>query len=108
MSLKTECPSKWNVTQNGIPLNMECHSKKNVTKFGMSLKMECPSNWNVTQNGISLKMKCHSKWNVTQPPTIECWGSMIHVVIQSDKVLWAVDLKGISIKDILCSNYQLD
>ena len=38
MSLKMECDSKWNVTQNG-----------------MLLKIECDSNWNVTQNGVPLK-----------------------------------------------------
>ena len=34
LSLKMECHSKWNVTQNGMPR---------------------------TQNGMSLKMECHSK-----------------------------------------------
>ena len=45
MSLKMECHSKWNVTQNGMSLKIECHSKWNVTQKGMSHK-----------KGISLKM----------------------------------------------------
>ena len=28
-----KCHSTWNVTQNGMSLNMECHSKWNVIKF---------------------------------------------------------------------------
>ena len=41
------------VNQNRMSLKMECHSKFNVTQNEMSLK------WNVTQNGMSLKIKCH-------------------------------------------------
>ena len=56
----------WKLTVPQIPqipqissLKMECHSKWNVTQNEMSLSMECHSKWNITQNGISLKMKCH-------------------------------------------------
>ena len=55
MSLKVECHSKWNVTQN------EIYSKWNVTQNGMALKMECRTKWNVTKNGMSLKMECVKK-----------------------------------------------
>ena len=59
MSDKMECHTKWNVTQNLLPLKMECHSKYNFTKREchlneMSIKLVCHSNWNVTQIGISL------------------------------------------------------
>ena len=54
----------WKLTVPQIPqvpqissLKMECHSKWNVTQNGMSLKVECHSKWNVTQNGMSLKME---------------------------------------------------
>ena len=60
MSLKMECHSKWNDTQNGMKLKMECNSKWIVTQNGLSLKMECHSKWNATQNGMSLKMEYHS------------------------------------------------
>ena len=43
MSLKIECYSKWNVTQNGMSLKLKCQSKLNVTQNGMSLKIECHS-----------------------------------------------------------------
>ena len=43
MSLKMECKSKLNITQNGI---------------SNSLKIECPSKWNVTENAKSQKMEC--------------------------------------------------
>ena len=33
---------------------MECKSKYNVTQNGMPLKIECNSKWNVTQNEMSL------------------------------------------------------
>ena len=45
-----------------MSLKMECHSKLNVTENGMSLKMECHLN----QNGMSLRIEYHLKWNVTQ------------------------------------------
>ena len=53
-----ECHSKLSVTQNGISLSgmslkIECPSKWNVTQKGMSLKMECHLKWNVTQNEMS-------------------------------------------------------
>ena len=38
---------------HGLSLKMECHSKWNVTQNGMSLQ------WNVTQNEITLQMECH-------------------------------------------------
>ena len=38
-SLKMECHSKWNVTQNGMSFKMECHSERNITQNGISLKM---------------------------------------------------------------------
>ena len=76
VSLKMECNSKWNVTQNGkkhltwyvnknrislkMSFKMECQSKLNATQNEMSLKMEC------AENGISPKGKCQSKLNVTQ------------------------------------------
>ena len=59
MSLKMEYHLKLNFTPNGISLTMkkslkvECQSKWNVTQNEMSLKMD------VTQNGMSLKMKSH-------------------------------------------------
>ena len=68
---------KWNVTKNELSLKTECHSKGNDTENGLSIKKNVIQNLkslNVTQNGmsfkmekgISLEMKCHSKWNVTQ------------------------------------------
>ena len=41
MSLKMIFKNKWNVTKNGMSLNMEGHLKGNVTKNGMSLKKIC-------------------------------------------------------------------
>ena len=62
-----ECNLKSNstkcVTQNRISLKMECHSKWNFTQNGRSL------NWNITQNKILLKIECHLKWIVTQNET---------------------------------------
>ena len=53
MSLKTY------ITQHGMTLKMECHSKWNFSQNGISLKN------NVTQNEISLKFAGHSKLSVT-------------------------------------------
>ena len=58
MSLKMQCHSKLDVTQNWMSL------KGNVNQNKMSLEMECPFKWNFTKNFISLKIECHSKWNV--------------------------------------------
>ena len=66
MSLKKECHSEWNIAQNWMSLKMDRHSKWNVTQHVISLKMECHSKWNVTENEMSLKMECHSKWKVPQ------------------------------------------
>ena len=44
MSLKIECHSKWNATQNG--------KSHKITQNSMSLKMDCILKWNVTQNGL--------------------------------------------------------
>ena len=55
MSLKMECHSKWNVTENEMSLKTKCNSN------GMSLKMECHYKLNVSQNGMSLKMECNSE-----------------------------------------------
>ena len=59
------CQSKWNVSQNGMSLQIECHSKLNVTQNGSSLQMDCHSKCNVFHNGMSLKMKCNSKYKIT-------------------------------------------
>ena len=59
MSLQMECNSKWNVTQNGMSLNMEGHSKLKL------IKIKYHSILNVTLNGTSLKMERHSNQNVT-------------------------------------------
>ena len=55
-----ECHWKRVLIENGMSL------KWNVTPNGMSLQMECHPKWNVTQNVMSIKMECYSKWNVTQ------------------------------------------
>ena len=47
------CHPKLEFTENGKSLKIECHSKWNVTQNEISLK------WNVTKNGISLKLECH-------------------------------------------------
>ena len=60
MSLKMECNSKWNVTQDGMSLTKEFPMKWNVTENEMSLETECHSKWSVTKNAMSLK------FNVTQ------------------------------------------
>ena len=66
MSLKIECPSKWNVAQIWEWRGMEW----NVTMNRITPNMKCRSKWNVTQSGMTLKIKkllkieCHSKWNV--------------------------------------------
>ena len=71
MSLKLECHSKWNVTQNFMLPKMECHLKCNFNQNWMSLKIECYSKWNVTKKlnvtlGTSLKLEGHSNLNVSQ------------------------------------------
>ena len=35
-----------------MSLKMECESQRNVTQNGMSPKMEYHSKWNLTQNGM--------------------------------------------------------
>ena len=51
MSLKFECHTKWNVTQNVISLKIKCE---------MSLKMEYHLKWNVNKNGMSFEIACYS------------------------------------------------
>ena len=53
MSLKMECHSKLDITQNRMSLKL---GTQNV----MSPTMEWQSKNNVTQNGMSLKMECHA------------------------------------------------
>ena len=71
MSVKMECPLKWNVqkrhffwmaslTQIGMSLKLEWVSNLKVTKIGMSLKLVCNSNWNVTQIGMSHQLDFRS------------------------------------------------
>ena len=55
MSLKMECHSKWNITQNLISVKMECHLKWNFTQ---NRKLIVTQKWNVT------KMEDHSKFIV--------------------------------------------
>ena len=48
-----EWHSKCNVIQNVMSLKIECQSKWNVTQEEGHMK------WNVTQNGMFLKTECH-------------------------------------------------
>ena len=65
MSLKAECHSKWNVTQNRMLFEMECQIKLNVTENQSHWKWN-DTKLNVTQKLMSLKIECPSKWNFTQ------------------------------------------
>ena len=64
--------SKWKIIQNRMSLKMECLSKRNVTQNAIIiiLGMESTQNdmslkWNLTRNGMSLKNKLSLKKNVT-------------------------------------------
>ena len=50
-----ECHLKQDFIQNGKSL------KWNVTPNGMTLQIRCNPKWNVTQNVMSIKMECYSK-----------------------------------------------